>query len=200
MALEDLLLPVQRQMIDAFGYDHLRQQTGSGRALFNRLRRLGRRLHRAGARVFLAHILDDGQLRRNVFVALAGLFTDGPQILLAGGAVLFRLRQIVLDALALEMPRQRLPAAPPFLGSRSAGARSGVIVVIVIRISGSFRRLPCRLPRLPGGGKQGQLVRRELLALAVSLGIQQFSQEGLDLAPLVEFAIQLRDQVQHHLL
>ena len=37
MTLNDLLLPVQRQMVDPLAYDHLRQQTGSGRALFDRL-------------------------------------------------------------------------------------------------------------------------------------------------------------------
>jgi hypothetical protein len=73
---EDLFLPMQRQVIDALGYDHLRRQAGPGRALFDRLRRLGCRLNGASASVFLAHILDDGQLRRNVFVALAGFFTE----------------------------------------------------------------------------------------------------------------------------
>jgi hypothetical protein len=56
-------------MIRSFGHNHLRQQAGSSRALLDRLRRLGRRFHGAGTRVFLADVLDDGQLRRNVFVA-----------------------------------------------------------------------------------------------------------------------------------
>jgi hypothetical protein len=30
-------LPMQRQMIGGFGYNHLRQQARSGRALFDRL-------------------------------------------------------------------------------------------------------------------------------------------------------------------
>src|SRR5579864_6320135 len=93
-------------MIGNLGHDHLGQHAGAGRALFNRLRWLGRRFHRAGASVFLAHILDDGQLRRNIFVTLTGLFPDGPQILLAGGTVFFRIRQIMHDALPLEIPRQ----------------------------------------------------------------------------------------------
>src|SRR5436309_2990588 len=104
-------------MIGGFGHDHLRQQAGTSGALFNRLWWLSRRPHRAGASVFLAHILDDGQLRRNIFIALTGLFPDGPQILLAGGAVLFFFRQIMQDALALEMPRKRLSAARLFLRS-----------------------------------------------------------------------------------
>src|SRR5262249_8469783 len=62
VTLEDLLLPVQGQMIRSLGHNHLRQQAGPGRALLDRLRRLGRRLHGAGARVFLADVLDDGQL------------------------------------------------------------------------------------------------------------------------------------------
>ena len=57
-----------------------------------------------------------------------------------------------------------------------------------------------RLPRLPDGRKQRQLIRRELLAFAVALGIQQLAQQGLDLVALGELAIQLRHQVQHHLL
>src|SRR3954454_3722257 len=102
-------------MVCSLGHCYLRQQPRPRRALFDRLWRLGCRLDRAGASVLLADILDDGYLRRNVFVALTGLFTDGPQILLAGGAVLFRIRQIMHDALALEMPWKRLPAAGPFL-------------------------------------------------------------------------------------
>src|SRR5687767_649764 len=74
MALEDLLLPVQGQMVRRLGHNHLRQQTGACRALLDRLRRLGRRLHGAGARILSADVLGDGQLRRNVFVALAGFF------------------------------------------------------------------------------------------------------------------------------
>jgi len=53
-------------MVDAFGHDDLRQQAGPGRALFDRLRRLGGRSHRASASVFLTDILDDGQLRRSL--------------------------------------------------------------------------------------------------------------------------------------
>src|SRR5262245_45693546 len=37
VTLNDLLLPVQRQMVVPLAYDHLCQQTGSGRALFDRL-------------------------------------------------------------------------------------------------------------------------------------------------------------------
>src|SRR6202043_1924018 len=111
--------------------------TRTGRALLDRLRRLGRRLHGAGARVFLADVLNDGQLRRNVFVPLAGLFTNRPQMLPTGGAVFFLFRQIVHDALALEMPRKRLTTARPFLRSRLIGTRVsvGIVVIGVIRPS-----------------------------------------------------------------
>jgi hypothetical protein len=44
------------------------------------------------------------------------------------------------------------------------------------------------------------LIGRELLALTVALGIQQLAQQGFDFAPLGELAIQLRHQMQHHLL
>jgi hypothetical protein len=56
------------------------------------------------------------------------------------------------------------------------------------------------LPRLPGCRKQGQLIGRELLAFTVAPGIQQLAQQHLDLVPLGALAIQLRYQVQHHLL
>jgi len=39
-----------------------------------------------------------------------------------------------------------------------------------------------------------------LLAFAVAPGIQQLAQQGLDFVPLGELVIQLRHQVQHHLL
>jgi hypothetical protein len=56
------------------------------------------------------------------------------------------------------------------------------------------------LPRLPGCRKQGQLIGRELLAFTVASGIQQLAQQHLDFVPLGALAIQLRYQVQHHLL
>jgi hypothetical protein len=157
-----------------------------------------RRLHGAGARVFLADVLNDGQFRRDVFVALAGLFTDGPQILLTGGAVFFLFRQIVHDALAFEMPRKRLPAARPFLRSQLAAARirAGIVVIGVIRLD--WLRFP--LPRLPGCGEQRQLIGRQLLAFTVAPGIQQLAQQHLDFVPLSALPIHLRDQIQHHLL
>ena len=89
VTLKDLFLPVQRQMVEPLAHDHLCQQTGSGRALFDRLGWLGRRLHRAGTRVFFAHILDHRQLCWNEFVALTRLFPNGSQILLTDPAVLF---------------------------------------------------------------------------------------------------------------
>ena len=49
-------------------------------------------------------------------------------------------------------------------------------------------------------GKQGQLIGRELLALAIAPGIQQLAQQGLDFVAFGELAIQLCYQVQHHLL
>ena len=195
--LKDLLLPVQGQMIGGLSHDHLRQQTRAGGALFNRLRRLGGRPHGAGAGVFPAHILDDGQLRRNIFVALAGLFADEPQILVAIDAVLFRFPQVMHDALALEMPRKRLPAAFPFLRSCPGGAGRGIVIIGAI---GLGRRWGwCfGLPRLPGFREQGQLIGGELFALAVASGVQQLVQQGLDLVPLAELAVELRHQVQHH--
>ena len=48
--------------------------------------------------------------------------------------------------------------------------------------------------------KQGQLIGGELFALAAALGVQQLAQQRLDLGSLGAFAIQLRHQVEHHLL
>ena len=78
-----------------------------------------------------------------------------------------------------------------------------VVGCIIIIIIGAIRRrgcFCCSLPRLPLGRKQGQLIGRELLAFAIAPGIQQLAQQGLDFVPLGALAIQLRHQVQHHLL
>ena len=74
------------------------------------------------------------------------------------------------DALAFQMPRQRLPASGPFLRSGIANARCGGIVII--GATGRFRHFRFRLPCLPSGGKQGQLIDGELFAFAVAPGIQ----------------------------
>src|SRR5215475_3932805 len=106
---KDLLLPVQGQVVGSLSDNHLRQQAGPRGALLNRLRRLGGGPHGAVASILLAYILDDFQLRRNIFVALAGLLPDGPQILLTSGAMLFLFRQVMHDPLALETLRESLP-------------------------------------------------------------------------------------------
>src|SRR5262249_30988525 len=189
VTLKDLFLPVQRQMVEPLAHDHLCQQTGSGRALFDRLGWLGRRLHRAGTRVFFAHILDHRQLCWNEFVALTRLFPNGSQILLTDLAVLFRIRQIMHDALSLEVPRKWLPAAAPLL--RSVACTRLYVLVIVVRALGCVCAFCGCLPRLPGCREQRQLIRGELLAFAVALGIQQLPQQTLDLVSLAELAIQL---------
>ena len=61
-------------------------------------------------RVFFADVLDYQKLRRNVFVAFAGLFSDQAQILIAAVAVLFFLPQIVRDPLAFQLWRQGPPS------------------------------------------------------------------------------------------
>ena len=81
------------------------------------------------------------------------------------------LRQVVHDTFALEVPWKRLPATGLLL--RSCLARAGLgAVVIVIGTIGPLRCVGFRLPRLPGGREQRQLIRRELLTFAVALGIQ----------------------------
>src|SRR6516164_6887535 len=100
-----------RYMVGRLGYDHFRQQAGPGDALFDRLRGLGGGPHGALAGILFADILDDHQLRGDVFVALAGFFPDGPQVLRTHRTMLFRIRQIVHDPFPFEMRRQWLTAA-----------------------------------------------------------------------------------------
>src|SRR5439155_6226070 len=85
-------------------------------------------LHRAFTGVFLAYILDHHQLCRDVFVALARLFPDGSQILRTSLAVLFRIRQIMHDALALEMLGQRFSASVVLLRSCLACLWLGIVI------------------------------------------------------------------------
>jgi hypothetical protein len=48
--------------------------------------------------------------------------------------------------------------------------------------------------------QKGQLIGRELFAHATASGIQQLAQQRFDLRSLGGLAIQLRHQVEHHLL
>src|SRR6266540_3251852 len=100
-----------------------------------------------------AHLVEKRGSSDAYFVALAGLFPDRPQILLAGGAVFFLFRQIMYDTLAFEMPRKRLPATRSSLRGRTAGIRGAGIIVGIV---GRLRFLCCRgrLPRLPCSRKQ----------------------------------------------
>ena len=91
-----------------------------------------------------------------------------------------------------------MTTAHPFLGTRLTGARARIGIVIIGIIGLGRRRF--RLPRLPGCRKQGQLIGRKLLALAIAFSIQQLTQKSLDFVPLAELAIELRHQIQHHLL
>jgi hypothetical protein len=123
-------LPMERQVIRPFAHDHVRQDRIAGRALLDRLRGLGGRLHRAGAGVAEAGIFDHLHLRGQVFVALADLFADAPQILIAVRAMLLGFWKIVLDALALQMARQRL-ASPRPSAAFSRCTRRGLFIVVV---------------------------------------------------------------------
>lgn len=99
-------------MIGPFRHDHLRQQTGARSALLNGLHRLPRRSDRAITGIFAAHILNHLHRSGNVFVALAGLFFDQPQVPAAAIAVLFRFCQIVYDPFPDQIPRQHLTSTP----------------------------------------------------------------------------------------
>src|SRR5581483_7865743 len=150
----------------------------SCRALLDRLRRLGGGPHRTVAGIFQTNVLNHIHRGGNVFVAFAGLFGNQPQVLAAVGAVLVRLSQVVNDAFALQMSRQSLPAAS-FLVCRFArfrrSSRIAIEVVIILGGSGFVFCTPC----LPGRLEQRQLLFRQLLTLAVLLGLQQFAQQAL---------------------
>jgi len=109
-APEDLCLSMQRHVIGVLRRDHLRQQARARRALLYRLRRLARCLHRAVAGVFFADVLDYDQLRRNVFVALAGLFAELAMSFAPCHAMLLRFVRIMHDAFALQVRGQRSTA------------------------------------------------------------------------------------------
>jgi hypothetical protein len=108
-------LPVQWQVVCVFRHDHLREHTGARGTLLDRLKRLGRGLHRARAGVGETRVFDHFHLRGDIFVALADFLSDLSQILIALRAVLLSFWKIVLDALALQMTRQRLASARPAL-------------------------------------------------------------------------------------
>src|SRR3954449_8518536 len=107
---KDLLLPVQLQMVGPFAHDHLRQQAGSGDALFNRLWRLARSPYCAGARILQTSFFDYRERSGNIFVTFARFLANMTQILRTPGTALFLVGKIAHDALALEMPRQSLAA------------------------------------------------------------------------------------------
>jgi uncharacterized membrane protein len=76
-----------------------------------------------------AAILDDLNLRWNIFVAVANFFADPPQVLSAVQAMLFAFCQIVLNTLALQVPRQRLPSTWLVLTS---GAGRWIVAFLVL--------------------------------------------------------------------
>ena len=112
--------------------------------------------------------------------------------------MLLRLGQVVNDAFALQMPRQRLPPAS-FLAWRFVRFRPGsriAIEVIVVLVGSGFA---FRTPRLPGRLEQRQLLFRQLLTLAVALRFQQFAQQTLILVLLGQGTIQLFGQIHDDL-
>ncbi len=74
------------------------------------------------------------------------------------------------------------------------------LTIIAVLFPSWILCFPFRLPLLPQCRKQSQLFVGKLFALAAAFSIEQFAQQRLELAPFAEFAIQLRHQIQHHLL
>src|SRR5439155_12584646 len=150
--------------------------------------------HRASAGVLQANIFHYRQRCRNILVALAGFLANPAQVLCTADAVFLLVHQIMYDPFALQMAWQCLTTTSllrcPRTGSRLAGS---VIIGLFACMLGVFRvsRFAFGLPRLPQRCEQCQLIRRELFALPVALGIQQLAQQALYLAAPTDFAIQL---------
>src|SRR5258705_13819943 len=119
-------------MIGHLAHDHMRQQTGARGALLDWLCRLARDFHRACASVLLAGVFDHLHLRRDIFVALADFFADAPQILVAVGAMLVLLGQVMHDALPLQVRRQGPTPARLALVTLTAGRRRRIVLAILI--------------------------------------------------------------------
>lgn len=175
---------MHRNVIRHFAHNHLRQQTCSGTALGDRLRRLTRHAHRALTGVFLACIFDYHHLRRNVLVALAHFFANMPQLFLTATTALFLFRQVVHDAFPFQMIGETPPSARftfPYIGARRGRFIVGIIV-------GRGRICYARFL-----GKQSQLIGAPLFAARAALGRQQLAQQALCL-------VQLRGHIDEHLL
>src|SRR3954447_6919423 len=135
-------------MIRHFAHNHLSQHTGRSRALLDRLGWFGGSPDLACASVLLAGIFDYQHLRRNIFIALADFFADMTQSLLTIGALLIGFRQIVNNALALEMPRQCLPSARLLLAARVRSWRIGASILVIAFLfrsgCGMDAQFPCK--------------------------------------------------------
>ena len=104
---------IQRQVVEVLIGNDLSQESGTGQALVDGLRRLGSLAHLAlAARTGILHLLvfDDEHLSRLVVVLFAGLDADLASLLAAFGAGSFRLGQLVTPLFATQM-RGRLPSA-----------------------------------------------------------------------------------------
>jgi hypothetical protein len=112
--------------------------------------------------------------------------------------MLFRFGQIVNDAFALQMPRQRLTTATLRGRRRVRFRRRSRVPIQVVSIVGGLG-VGFRTLRLPGRLEQRQLLFRQLLALAVALRLQQFAQQALVFVLLRQRTIQLLGQINDNL-
>src|SRR6185437_10448321 len=140
------------------------------RALLNRLRRLARGLHRAGAAILFADIFDHDQLRRDVLIALAGFFAELPQVLPADRAMLLGLLQIVNDAFPFQMAGQSAAPARVRLSITARGDRRIVVVGIVSRAFVLRDVFDVHALSFELGGEQRQLFIGDLFAAASAAG------------------------------
>ena len=180
MLPQDLFLPVQRQMIGEFAHDVQLPADCLRHCFFHcsstaraccpgqSAATVARRPDRAGAGILQADLLGPSAMRghtRNVrwFPPRSG--ADPAH----NSRSAFPFSHIVHNALALQMPRQSLPAATRLVLPRSSGAGCRALVIII-----ALRRIfSFLLPHLPQDRKQRQLICRELLVFAISFGIEQ---------------------------
>jgi len=102
-AAQDVLLPIQRQVVAVLVGDHLGQQARAGQTLLDRLSRLAGGLDvplALAAGICRADVLDHVEFGRFVFELLAGLLADAYPHLTAAGALLLLVGQIVDHLLA----------------------------------------------------------------------------------------------------
>ena len=172
---EDRLLPIQRQVIQVLGHQHLGQQPGGWNALVDDVR-CDRRLHQLLAAVadpFATDVALDGEHARLVIELLGHVLADAfHDLAAAAGGVL----GLVADLAARQVRGQHLP-----------------LRCLLVR-----QRCLAGLDRFDLGGQCRQVGVQRLLEQALLLGVERF-RLGLKLQPLQDRVL-VRELVDQRLL